>query len=175
MKLQNNDNVRTMFSTFDHYSFKGPIELRITLVRFVHVIRECLISLRTLEEIRLCIVESMNKVWHLATVQLFCNYFGSSMILFVFDLCFQFLLLVVNCIVVEFFFNIVLVKLFLHSSFQIIEFGHKKYVSYSKIWTMLVLEIKRMVYMCVEWAWVSPLLDMNISIQIVRICLPYDF
>lgn len=81
----------------------------------------------------------------------------------------------VNCIVVEFFFNIVLVKLFLHSSFQIIEFGHKKYVSYSKIWTMLVLEIKRMVYMCVEWAWVSPLLDMNISIQIVRICLPYDF
>jgi len=54
MKIQNNDDVRTMFSIFDQHSLKGPIKLNTTLVWSFQDIRENLIRLRTYEEIRAC-------------------------------------------------------------------------------------------------------------------------
>jgi hypothetical protein len=38
MKLQNNEDIHTMFSTFSQYSTKGPIELDATLTRSVDAI-----------------------------------------------------------------------------------------------------------------------------------------
>jgi hypothetical protein len=38
MKLQNNEDIRTMFSTFSQYNTKGPIELDATLTRSVDAI-----------------------------------------------------------------------------------------------------------------------------------------
>jgi len=52
MKLQNDDDVRTMFSIFDQYCSKGRIKWDITFVRFVHGIRESSIQLRTSKEIK---------------------------------------------------------------------------------------------------------------------------
>ena len=52
MKLKNDDDVRTMFSIFEQYSTKGPIELDALLIRSFEDIRKSLIRPRTYEEIR---------------------------------------------------------------------------------------------------------------------------
>ncbi|MCI22980.1 photosystem I P700 chlorophyll a apoprotein, partial [Trifolium medium] len=49
MKLQNDDDVRTMFSIFSQYNMKGPIELDATLVRYVQDICSGLICPMTLD------------------------------------------------------------------------------------------------------------------------------
>jgi len=54
IKLQNdNDDMRTMFSTFGQHSLNGPIELDTLLVRSFHNIHESLIFM-AYEEIRAC-------------------------------------------------------------------------------------------------------------------------
>ncbi|MCI11390.1 photosystem I P700 chlorophyll a apoprotein [Trifolium medium] len=57
MKLQNDDDVRTIFSIFSQYSTKGPIELDTTLVRSIQAICSRLIRLRTFDQIASCMVE----------------------------------------------------------------------------------------------------------------------
>jgi hypothetical protein len=42
MKIQNDADVRTMFSIFSQYNRKGPIELDAKLTRSVNAILECL-------------------------------------------------------------------------------------------------------------------------------------
>ncbi|PNY06641.1 hypothetical protein L195_g003116 [Trifolium pratense] len=60
MKLQNDDDVRTMFSICSQYNMKGPIELDAALVRFIQVICSSLILLITYDEIATCMVESVD-------------------------------------------------------------------------------------------------------------------
>jgi hypothetical protein len=57
MILQNDGNVRTMFSIFSQYMTKGPIELEATLIRSVQVICSNLIHSRTFDEIAVNMVE----------------------------------------------------------------------------------------------------------------------
>ncbi|MCH88959.1 hypothetical protein A2U01_0009852, partial [Trifolium medium] len=57
MKLQNDNDVRTMFSIFSQYMTKGPIELDATLVRSVEAICSNLIPFRTFVEITTSMVE----------------------------------------------------------------------------------------------------------------------
>jgi hypothetical protein len=54
MKLQNDDNVKTMFSKVDHHSLKEPIELDASLVMSFQIIHESLIWPKTYEEIKVC-------------------------------------------------------------------------------------------------------------------------
>ncbi|MCI22866.1 hypothetical protein A2U01_0044044 [Trifolium medium] len=56
IKLQNDGDVRTMFSIFSEYMTKGPIELNAKLLRFVEAISSNLIHLRTFDEITTCMV-----------------------------------------------------------------------------------------------------------------------
>jgi hypothetical protein len=51
MKLQNEGDVRTIFSVFAQYMMKGPIELDAKLVRPVQAIYSNLIRLRIFDKI----------------------------------------------------------------------------------------------------------------------------
>ncbi|MCI23305.1 hypothetical protein A2U01_0044484, partial [Trifolium medium] len=57
MKLQNDGDVKTMFSIFSRYMTKGSIELNAKLVRSVEAIMSNLICLRTFDEIAACMVQ----------------------------------------------------------------------------------------------------------------------
>ncbi|MCI45556.1 hypothetical protein A2U01_0066795, partial [Trifolium medium] len=57
MKLQNDGNVRTMFSIFSQYSMKGSIKLDATLVRYVQDICSSSIRPRIFVEIAACMIE----------------------------------------------------------------------------------------------------------------------
>jgi hypothetical protein len=52
MKLQNDDDVRAMFSIFGKHNAKGPNELDASLVRSFKDIRKSLIQIRNYEDIR---------------------------------------------------------------------------------------------------------------------------
>lgn len=54
MKLWNDDNVRTMFSTFDQYSSKGLIELDNSIVWYFYDIWESMIRSKTHEKTKAC-------------------------------------------------------------------------------------------------------------------------
>ncbi|MCH88009.1 hypothetical protein A2U01_0008890, partial [Trifolium medium] len=60
MKLQNDNDVKIMFSIFSQYNMKGLIELDTTSVIFVQDICSSLIHPRTFDEIVACIVEPEN-------------------------------------------------------------------------------------------------------------------
>ncbi|KAK2361307.1 hypothetical protein QL285_086471 [Trifolium repens] len=57
MKLQNDGDVRTMFSIFSQYSTKGLIELYTTLMRSFQDICSSLNRSRTLDEIVACMIK----------------------------------------------------------------------------------------------------------------------
>jgi hypothetical protein len=62
MKLQNDGDVRTVFSIVSQHMTKGSIELDVKLVRFVQVICLNLIHPGTFDKIATCMVEHSNLV-----------------------------------------------------------------------------------------------------------------
>jgi hypothetical protein len=57
MQLQNDDDLRTMFSIFSHYYSEETTELDVTLVRYIKYIYSSLIRPMNLDEIVTCMVE----------------------------------------------------------------------------------------------------------------------
>ncbi|MCI43720.1 hypothetical protein A2U01_0064958, partial [Trifolium medium] len=57
MKLQNDGDVRTLFSIFSRYMMKGPIELDAEMVKPVEDIMSNMIRVRTFDEIAACMVK----------------------------------------------------------------------------------------------------------------------
>ncbi|MCI13049.1 photosystem I P700 chlorophyll a apoprotein [Trifolium medium] len=60
MKLQNDNDVKNMFSVFSQYSTTGPIELDAALVIYIQDSCSSLIRPRTFDEIAACMVEPEN-------------------------------------------------------------------------------------------------------------------
>jgi len=97
MKLENDDDMRTVFSIFGQYSTKEPIELDASLVRSVEQIQKSLIWPRNYEEIRALLdapYEDINLVdlWFVMFYFITCFMLLNSIYIYlgeIISLCFQ--------------------------------------------------------------------------------------